>query len=97
VSDERRNGGGLSDELRPYVDSPEADAIDRIGERLATARPVPRPAFRSELHAHLGDLSERRPRRPRRLKLAAAAYIGSGLLLLAIPASGVAGAGPFAA
>jgi len=34
---------------------------------------------------------------PRRLRLLIAAYAGSGVLLLAIAAIGVAGAGPFAA
>lgn len=89
-------GGGLSDELRPYVDHWEAEAIDRLGERLQAERQLPRPAFRSELRARLGELQHSRPWRPRRLKLAVAGYVCSGLLLLAVAAIGLAGAGPFA-
>jgi hypothetical protein len=96
MSERPSSPGGLSDELRPYVDRAEAEAIDQVGDRLAASCPVLRPAYRSQLRAHLASLSEAQPWRPRRLKLAVFAYVGSGLFLLAIAAIGVAGSGPFA-
>jgi hypothetical protein len=84
--------GGISDELRPYVDRPETDGIDRVGERLEKERPVPRAAFRAELQSSL--VASRTPWRPRRLGRAIAAYAGSGFLLLAVAALGLTGAGP---
>jgi hypothetical protein len=86
--------GGISDELRPYVDRGEAEAIDRIGERLEAERPNPRAGFRAELKARLASAPA--SWRPQRLRLAVAAYLGSGLLLLAVAALGVGGAGPLA-
>ena len=90
---------GISDELRPYVDRSEAEGIDLIGERLLAERPAPRAAFRAALHAHLAELvgSRRIAWRPRRLRALVAAYAGSGAVLLAIAAIGLAGAGPLAA
>ena len=86
------NDGGISHELRPYVDSGEAEAIDRLGTRLETERPIPRPGFRSALQLRLAN--RREPWRPRRLGLAIAGYLGSGFALLAVAAIGLAGAGP---
>jgi hypothetical protein len=71
--------------------------LDGLGERLDAERPVPRALFRGELRRQLLESLGARPARPRRLRLLIAAYGGSGLLLLAIAAIGVAGAGPFAA
>jgi hypothetical protein len=89
--------GGISDELRPYVDRDEAAGIDRLGERLLTERPFPRAAFRAELRARLRERASARPAwRPRHLRRLVAAYVGSGLLLLVIAAIGLAGAGPLA-
>lgn len=89
--------GGISDELRPYVDRGEADAVDRLGERLVTERPVPRPAFRAELRARLSRRTPEQPAwQPRRLRGLVTAYVGSGLLLLGVAAIGLAGAGPLA-
>ena len=87
--------GGISDELRPYVDRSQAEAIDEVGRRLESERPVPRAGFRAELRAHLAEHG-RRPAtwRPRRLGLAIAGYAGSGLVLLVVAAVGLAGAGP---
>lgn len=83
---------GISRELRPYVDSGEAEAIDRIGQRLEAERPLPRPGFRSALQLRLAN--RREPWRPRRLGLAVAGYLGSGFALLAVAAVGLAGTGP---
>jgi hypothetical protein len=89
---------GISDELRPYVDRSQAEAIDRIGERLLAERPAPRAAFRAALRAHLAELAggRRVAWRPRRLRALVGAYAGSGVVLLAIAAVGLAGAGPLA-
>jgi hypothetical protein len=89
----------ISDELRPYVDRSETDAIDQIGERLLAERPAPRAAFRAALHARLVELAGSRPTawRPRRLRALVAAYAGSGVALLAVAAIGLAGVGPLAA
>ena len=84
--------GGISHELRPYVDRGEAEAVDRIGDRLEAERPVPRAGFRAELKARLASAPT--SWRPRRLRLAVAAYAGSGFLLLAVAALGLAGSGP---
>jgi hypothetical protein len=84
--------GGISRELRPYVDRGEADAIDRIGERLQDERPVPRAGFRAELRARLNAAPA--SWRPQSLRLAIAGYLTCGLLLLAVAALGLAGAGP---
>jgi hypothetical protein len=89
--------GGISEELRPYVDRGEASGINEIGERLSEARPVPRAGFRSELAVHLRQLDEQGPAwRPAHLGRLVAAYAGSGLILLLVTAIGLAGAGPFA-
>jgi hypothetical protein len=86
------DGDGISNELRPYVDRGESEAIDRIGERLEAERPLPRAGFRAQLQSRLA--TARAPWRPQRLGLAVAAYLGSGLALLGVAAIGLAGAGP---
>jgi hypothetical protein len=86
--------GGISRELRPYVDRGEADAIDRIADRLQAERPVPRAAFRADLKARLASAPT--SWRPRRLRLTVTAYLVVGLLLLAVAALGLADAGPLA-
>lgn len=87
--------GGVSDELRPYVDRHESDAIDRLGERLNRERPLAPAAFRSELRRRLAS-SPVGPAtwHPRRLRLLVAACLASGLLLLGAAAIGLAGGGP---
>ena len=67
---------------------------DPIAERLRAERPVPAPGFRGELRRRLLVADRRRPVAPRRLRLLMTAYAGSGALLLAIAAFGLAGAGP---
>jgi len=88
----------FSQELRPYVDRHEAEAVDRVADRLRAERPAPRSKFRSELRAVLSESYLRTsPRRRRRLGRLVAAYAGSGLFLLCLAALGVAGVGPLAA
>ncbi|MGI9557920.1 MAG: hypothetical protein ACR2N5_08270 [Solirubrobacterales bacterium] len=85
----------ISDELRPYLDRAEAAEIDQVGELLDRTDPDPPPAaFRAELRARLVELEDQQPSsgwRPRRLGLAVASYVGSGLILLAIAATGAVG------
>ena len=89
--------GPISEELRPYVDRDESEAIDRLAEDLRADRPFPRAPFRAELRAHLRDLDRAQPAwQPRNLRRLVAAYAGSGFLLLVVAAIGVAGAGPLA-
>ncbi|MDP9244981.1 MAG: hypothetical protein M3O77_07840 [Chloroflexota bacterium] len=86
--------GGISDELRPYVDRAEADEIDRVAQRLSE-RPIPAAPFRARLRAQLAERAiEPAGWRPRRLGLLVTAYAGSGLALLAVAAIGLAGTGP---
>ena len=59
----------ISDELRPYVDREEGEALDRIAWRLEETDPEPpSAAFRSELRSHLVELQGRQIRtgRPHR-------------------------------
>ena len=91
-----RRQGGISDELQPYVDAGEAEAIDRLGERLLEReRPLPSAGFRSQVRASLyGSGRVRTEWRPKRLRVLVAAYAGSGAALMAIAAIGLGGAGP---
>ena len=82
----------FSDELGTYVSRDEADALDRVAERLEVERPLPRPGFRAALRARISDT--RTPWHPRRLGLTVAAYVFSGFALLATAAIGLTGAGP---
>jgi hypothetical protein len=84
--------GGISHELRPYVDRGEAEGIDRIGDRLEAERPHPSARFRADLKASLSSAPS--SWRPRRLRLMVAAYLTSGLLLLVVAALGLSGSGP---
>jgi hypothetical protein len=89
--------GGISDELRPYVNRGESEHLNRVGEWLRSRHPIPSAGFRAELHGRLSTLVDQERRwRPRRLRLVAAAYIGCGLALMAGAAIGLAGTGPLA-
>jgi hypothetical protein len=68
--------------------------VDPIAERLRTERPVPSAGFRGELRRRLIVADRKRPVAPRRLRLLVTAYAGSGALLMAIAAIGLAGVGP---
>ena len=98
MNQESHRPPGISDELRPYVDAPEAVGIDAVAERLERDRPVPRAGFRAELHARLVELSTKRTSyRPARLRRLIAAYGVAGAACLAIAAIGLTGAGPLGA
>lgn len=77
--------------------SEESEAVKSLVQRLERERPVPRAGFRGALRRRLLDAAEQQPSRPQRLRFLIAAYAGSGAVLLAIAALGVAGAGPLAA
>ncbi len=80
------------------VPTEEREHLVRLGGRLIASRPAPRAAFRSELRRRLrlGTGRSSAPR-PERLRILIASYAGSGLMLLAVAAVGLAGLGPFAA
>jgi hypothetical protein len=104
---------GISGELGPYVDRHEAEAIDRVADRLITERGTLSPRRRIALRKHLASLAASgsitpdaatvadapavpEVGGPRRLGLAVAGTVVPGLLLLAVAAVGLAGAGPLA-
>ena len=73
----------------------QIDEHGEVQQMLIEERPLPRAAFRAELRRSL--LLDRSGVRPRRLRLLIAAYAGSGALLIAVAAIGLAGVGPLAA
>jgi hypothetical protein len=72
----------------------EREELESLVQRLRR-RPVPRARFRGQLRGRLLDAAEQASR-PLRLRFLTAIYAGSGVVLLAIAALGVAGAGPLA-
>jgi len=70
--------------------------LDPLAERLRGERPVPSARFRGELRRRLLTQVRNRSTPPRRLRLLVAAYAGSGGILMAIAAIGLAGVGPLA-
>jgi hypothetical protein len=77
--------------------APEAErpGLVALAERLGDQRPVPSAGFRGTLRRRLLDQGPGE-RRPARIRLLIGAYAGSGSLLLAVAAVGLAGAGPLA-
>ena len=96
TAERARGPGGIADELRPYIDLPEVEAINRVGERLADARQDAPEEFRRDLRASLSARASLAGHDPARVRSAVAAYVASGLVLLAIAAIGLAGVGPLA-
>jgi len=76
--------GRIASELRPFVDSGEAESIDRVGAHLLEQRPEPSLRFRAELHARLAALISSGAMGPRRLRMSVTAYVGTGTLLLGV-------------
>jgi hypothetical protein len=70
------------------------DRLEDMAARPEAERPVPRAAFRGELRRSLLAGASRRQLAPPRLRLMVAALAGSGAVLLAIAAVGLAGVGP---
>jgi hypothetical protein len=70
--------------------------LDRVSERLASERLIPRAGFRAQLRASLFASARRQPFGPRRPRLMIGAYAGSGAALLLVVAVSVLGAGPLA-
>jgi hypothetical protein len=67
-----------------------------LEQRLRDERPIPHPGFRSMLRNQLLSDTGRSRMQPRRLRLLVASYASGGLVLLAVAAVGVLGAGPLA-
>jgi hypothetical protein len=88
-------------DIEPFPDpglaSGRSPQLAELAHRLERERPVPRAGFRAGLRARLLRTAEERVRVRGRLRLRVAAYASSGIILLAIAALGVAGAGPLAA
>jgi hypothetical protein len=82
------------------IDDAERAKLSEMSERLVQGRPVPSAAFRGALRARLsprrGVLAGERWSAVGRWRVLAATYSGLGVLLLAVAAIGLAGAGPFA-
>ena len=75
----------------------EQPELDQIARRLQEERRTPRSSFRRELRRRLVEATELHSARLRRPRILIAAYSGSGTVLLAVAALGVAGVGPLAA
>lgn len=78
---------------RDRASPPRDDA--EMEQLLNAARPVAGATFRGDVRQRLTE-PHQHPR-PERLRLLIGAYAGSGGLLLAVVALGIAGAGPFGA
>lgn len=89
TSDDRQHG-----DLPADMPTEEAEPLLALAERLRHERPVPRASFRGDLRRTL--LVEPLTQRPPRLRLRIAGYLAAGSLMLAVPAAGLAGVGPFA-
>lgn len=70
----------------------DTEPRDAAARRLTADRSAPRPEFAAELRRHL----ERLDAAPAPSVAAAASYVVLGATLLALPAGGVLGSGPFA-
>lgn len=86
----------IARDLEPNLNANEREGLLAVAERLVQERPLPAASFRGDLGRRLARGEHRRLVAPRRLRLAIASYLGSGALLLAVPAIGIFGAGPFA-
>lgn len=86
-------------DLPPDLEPSEGETLAALGMRLREQVPTPAPGFRGELGRRLVRSGNRDHGlvAPRLARMLAACYVGSGLLLLAIAAAGLAGAGPFSA
>lgn len=84
-------------DLPPDLDPATADSLTATAMRLQAQRPNPAPTFRGDLRRRLlGKPSGRRHVATRRgARALALSYAASGLILLAVAAIGLAGAGPF--
>ncbi len=87
----------IRNDLPPDLGEAEADGMLEVGLRLSAARPLPDPNFRGDLRRRLAGAQASGAVAPRRVRALAASYALTGLLLLALAGSGVAGSGPFAA
>lgn len=92
----------MNDEARPQSEDPLREIEEReqmVVSHLRAERPFPAPAFRGELLRRLRGArgSERRARLAGSLSAQIAGCLGAGVILLAVAAVGLVGAGPFGA
>ena len=81
----------------PGLASEQDPQLAEVAGRLERERPLPRAGFRAGLRARLLRTAGEQALVRGKLRLRVAAYASSGIILLAIAALGVAGAGPLAA
>lgn len=84
-------------DLGPDVAPGEPEALLELADRLERDRPIPSSTFRGDLRRSLLTRAGAQPARPQRLGALISAYAGSGVVLLAVAALGIAGVGPLAA
>ena len=92
----------MNDEPRSQSEDPLREIEEReqvVVSHLRAERPFPAPAFRGELLRRLRGArgSERQPGLVGSLGAQIAGCLGAGLVLLAVAAAGLVGAGPFGA
>ena len=85
------------DDYDPSVGPDERAKLAEVAARLMHERPAPRAAFRAELRAHLGQLTDRGPlrSRPAWLWRRVTLLVLSGGGLFGLVGLGLAGVGPF--
>jgi hypothetical protein len=87
-------------DLEVGIDEAERARLSAVADRLVRERPVPGAAFRGALRGRLshsrGALAWEKWTSGTRWRPLAATYSCLGVLLLAVAAVGLAGAGPFA-
>lgn len=87
-----------SDYVEPSVGAEERDELIETARLLEASRPLPPPAFRGRLRRDLLSREDRFSRGAQvRARRSVLAYGGSGTVLLAVAAAGLAGLGPFGA
>jgi hypothetical protein len=78
----------MNDDLPSSSHSERDD--EEVANRLRIARPVPPAGFRGRLGRHLAERDPGYGPRPDRLRLIVAGYLGTGGLLIALVALGLA-------
>ena len=84
-------------DLGPDEAPGEADALLALADRLEQERPIPSSGFRGNLRRTLLTRIGPGSAQPQRVGSLIGAYAGSGVVLLAVAALGIAGVGPLAA
>jgi hypothetical protein len=85
---QKGQAGGLSDELRPYVDEAEVDTFDRFGELLRSQCPTPPPGLLERMSSEVAGHP------PPQLRVQVVTALLAGLALLGLALLGASGSGP---